>query len=226
MNRTTIWAITIEDGEFVVHKSNKFFDTVDFVTRYKDLKEINTLEELTDKVENMGVVLWKAREFRSPLIEDGKTVWEYRQGARIIHLFDTNLPISYLNYVKNLTDKDVIIKCSNGVFALPSRSVLITNKKRCLNTFRNAKKYEIEELKRAERKREKTQIPEFITEQCPYCEQQVEIASIGMTKCSNCGKWLIPCSLCNCDEVDCSSCITNKIAMQKNSDDFKGFHTI
>ena len=40
---------------------------------------------------------------------------------------------------------------------------------------------------------------------CPYCEQEVLINRNG-EKCSVCGHFLKPCSLCDMDKVKCSEC--------------------
>lgn len=53
-------------------------------------------------------------------------------------------------------------------------------------------------------------------EVCSYCDQQVEIADTGISKCPNCGKWISPCSMCNMDEVDCKNCMSRIIAKGRN----------
>lgn len=42
-------------------------------------------------------------------------------------------------------------------------------------------------------------------EWCDNCGQETEI-SINGGKCEHCGKFLLPCSMCNMDEVVCSNC--------------------
>lgn len=44
------------------------------------------------------------------------------------------------------------------------------------------------------------------TELCPYCENEVEISSEGKSICPICGKEILPCSMCNMNEVDCNKC--------------------
>lgn len=40
----------------------------------------------------------------------------------------------------------------------------------------------------------------MVFEYCPYCENEVELkAELKVQKCPQCGKWIVPCSLCeNC----------------------------
>lgn len=47
-----------------------------------------------------------------------------------------------------------------------------------------------------------------IIEWCPHCETEVEIpAHLCITQtCPNCGKEILPCSLCNNDIVNCREC--------------------
>lgn len=43
-----------------------------------------------------------------------------------------------------------------------------------------------------------------ITEWCPHCESEVDlIASKRPQRCPNCGKWILPCSLCESCDADC-----------------------
>lgn len=46
---------------------------------------------------------------------------------------------------------------------------------------------------------------EFITELCPYCNNEVSLChSFELQKCPTCGKVIKPCSLCN--KSDCKKC--------------------
>ena len=46
-----------------------------------------------------------------------------------------------------------------------------------------------------------------ISELCPYCEYEVKLKNkFEVQTCTNCGKSILPCSLCNMDKVDCSKC--------------------
>ena len=42
-------------------------------------------------------------------------------------------------------------------------------------------------------------------EWCDNCGQETEISSVG-GYCKCCGKFLIPCSLCDMDKVKCENC--------------------
>lgn len=44
----------------------------------------------------------------------------------------------------------------------------------------------------------------FTTEWCPYCEEEVEIKSVGPQVCPNCKNIILPCSAC--DGHSCSDC--------------------
>ena len=46
-----------------------------------------------------------------------------------------------------------------------------------------------------------------IFEYCPHCEDEVEIKRVFKAqKCPNCGKVILPCSMCDHDKVKCSEC--------------------
>lgn len=46
-----------------------------------------------------------------------------------------------------------------------------------------------------------------ITEWCPNCGQETDIWSEGVSACQHCGKPLLPCSMCDMEEVDyCHKC--------------------
>lgn len=55
-------------------------------------------------------------------------------------------------------------------------------------------------------------------EQCPYCEQLTNITKVGVNQCSNCGKYIAPCCLCDMNKVDCNNCVTEQIAHNKNKE--------
>ena len=46
---------------------------------------------------------------------------------------------------------------------------------------------------------------DYTIEYCPYCEQEVAIRSHGITACPECGKPLVPCSVCCLEYSSCYS---------------------
>ncbi len=58
---------------------------------------------------------------------------------------------------------------------------------------------------------------EAVSELCPCCGEEVLlIAEKEAQICPNCGKTIIPCALCDMDQVDCSECKLNKEYGTKN----------
>ena len=50
-----------------------------------------------------------------------------------------------------------------------------------------------------------------ITEWCSSCENEVELKEgFVKQKCPSCGELLLPCSMCNQDEINCSNCLAEK----------------
>lgn len=48
----------------------------------------------------------------------------------------------------------------------------------------------------------------MISELCPHCENEVEIKeSFTNQKCPECGKRILPCSMCKMDETNCNECL-------------------
>lgn len=45
------------------------------------------------------------------------------------------------------------------------------------------------------------------TELCPHCDSEVKIPADYPSNCPNCGKTILPCSMCNMDQVNCNRCI-------------------
>lgn len=45
------------------------------------------------------------------------------------------------------------------------------------------------------------------TELCPICEWEVEIPADYPSNCPKCNNIILPCSMCNMDQVDCRKCI-------------------
>lgn len=193
---------------------------IEIYNKLKDITKFPQFNELAKELEGslLDSAVYLASEFHNPWITEGnKICWDYKENKHL-QLFHSNLELADYSLIKNFTGKTVTIKCRNGVFALPSGEIMITEFNKCLNNKKNAEKYGIVKLERGETSRE----IETTTEWCPYCMDEMEIASTGMTQCK-CGKWLIPCSMCDMENVDCENCISAKIAEQKNSDNSTDF---
>ena len=48
--------------------------------------------------------------------------------------------------------------------------------------------------------------PRKVWEQCYHCNTEVKIPNDKASKCPECGNRILPCSMCNMDEVKCSKC--------------------
>lgn len=47
----------------------------------------------------------------------------------------------------------------------------------------------------------------FIQEQCPYCDNLVDLPPyMGIYECPECGELIVACSLCDMDSVNCDGC--------------------
>lgn len=213
------------EGDYNVWKSIKYQAEWELdcqgIKCYEDLQKIKGFQEFNELTQKYNRfygheedydTIYVASEFHSPWVNsEGKVCWDYKKGKHF-HLFHSNFPLVDYSFIKNFTKETITIKCRNGVFALPSGEVMIAEFNKCLNNKKNAEKYGIVKLERGETSRELA----VTTEWCPYCEEDVEIPSIGMTQCK-CGKWLIPCSMCNMENADCDNCISAKIAEERNS---------
>lgn len=183
---------------------------------HRELQKVNNFQEFSKLAQKMnnnkkGNPVYVASEYHHPWIsDDNKPYWDYKQGKHL-HLFDSNLELADFSFIKNFTKENIIIKCRNGAFILPSGEIMITESNKCLNNKRNSDNYRITKLERGENSRR----IEVTTEWCPYCGEDVEISSTGMTQCK-CGKWLVPCSMCNMDNADCENCVSSKMAEEKN----------
>lgn len=50
-----------------------------------------------------------------------------------------------------------------------------------------------------------------ITEYCSHCEQEVEIkAGFVKQNCPKCDKPILPCNLCDNNEINCNDCLTEE----------------
>ena len=50
-------------------------------------------------------------------------------------------------------------------------------------------------------------------EVCPHCEEEVKLPNtLGVFRCPTCGKWIVTCSMCLPDEIDCNGCVLCKHA--------------
>ena len=56
------------------------------------------------------------------------------------------------------------------------------------------------------------------TEWCHHCEMEVELSTeMTIQKCHNCGKYIIPCCMCDWDNTNCGECELAKICETKNN---------
>lgn len=78
--------------------------------------------------------------------------------------------------------------------------------------------YRIEDKRNYEDKTISKKIDELqktkIIEWCNWCGNETEINYNG-GKCTHCGKYLLPCSLCDMDKVNCNNCIYERRLNEK-----------
>lgn len=59
---------------------------------------------------------------------------------------------------------------------------------------------------------------ELTTEYCPFCETEVELQTeLKVQKCPNCGKYIVPCSICSLDSC-VSKCPLDKLCCSLNNE--------
>lgn len=61
-------------------------------------------------------------------------------------------------------------------------------------------------------------------ELCPYCEQEVYLKDPikkVYQACPNCGKMILPCSLCDEDEISCEACEACEAAKRLTGEEYK-----
>lgn len=62
---------------------------------------------------------------------------------------------------------------------------------------------------------------------CAYCDHESEVATRAeIHKCSNCGAYLAPCTLCNFDTCDCVNCEFAKKCDEKNASQARIFDAV
>jgi hypothetical protein len=67
----------------------------------------------------------------------------------------------------------------------------------------------------------------FITEWCPNCCDEVKLDNeFRVQICPTCGKWILPCSMCDMDKVDCSKCKLCEEVNQLEEDSKEVFNDI
>ena len=60
------------------------------------------------------------------------------------------------------------------------------------------------------------------TEWCSHCEREVELSTeMVIQQCPNCGKYIIPCCMCDWDYTECSKCELVKICETKTKDNYE-----
>ena len=150
MHRGTMFAIT-NDNE--IWKSTQFNGGmgVDNLGKdcYKQLENVKNLEEFKQMIVDFNkkyfeykneILFFKADEKKHPFISDnGEIFYDYTKTNNQLDLFydiNTGISDSNSNYIKNLSNKPIEIICSNGVYILPPKEIMITNYDECINNIR------------------------------------------------------------------------------------------
>ncbi len=150
MHRGTMFAI-INDNE--IWKSTQFNGGmgVDNLGKdcYKQLENVKNLEEFKQMIVDFNkkyfeykneILFFKADEKKHPFISDnGEIFYDYTKTNNQLDLFydiNTGISDSNSNYIKNLSNKPIEIICSNGVYILPPKEIMITNYDECINNIR------------------------------------------------------------------------------------------
>lgn len=66
------------------------------------------------------------------------------------------------------------------------------------------------------------EIEDTAYEVCPYCDEEVEIsAELKISRCPNCGKWIVHCSMCFNPELNysCKDCCLEVLAHKLNEEE-------
>jgi len=171
MHRGTVFIITKDkDNKFEVQKSTEFnggmgldCDGRAIYDMLKDFKEPllfdAMIRDFDDRYFKYGddVMTYSPDEQHNPYIDkNGNEYFEYSQTENQFKFFkDDNGEYIYTsdsNYIKNMSDEDITVVCSNGNYVLKSNQILITDYNECVNNTRITfgeeidKKIEIDEL--------------------------------------------------------------------------------
>jgi len=155
MHRGTIFIITKnKNNEFEVQKSTEFNGGMGLncygEAIYKTLKEFKDPSLFDSMIRNFNdkyfkyndeVMTYSANEQKNPYIDEkGVEYFEYAQTENQFKFFKDNngeyIYTSDSNYIKNMSDKDIIVVCSNGNYVLKPNQILITDYDECINNTR------------------------------------------------------------------------------------------
>lgn len=149
-----------ENEKIVVWKSREFnggmgldnhgkdaFEMLKKVRKLSDFKQmiIDFDKEFFDYRENEMCYL--ADEKNNPYIDEkGNTFYDYVQENNQFDLFyDTSYSSSSSYYVKNLSDENIPIICSNGTFIIKPNQIIVTDYDECVNNIKFSFDKEIDE---------------------------------------------------------------------------------
>ncbi len=163
MHRGTFYILTNENNNNLeVWKSTQFNGGMGIDNLGKDayeyLKRINNLTDFKKMISDFNNkyfeyknedLFYKADEKQHPFInKDGEIFYDYTEANNQLDLFydnHTGIAESNTNYIKNLSKKDIEIICSNGVYILPPKEIMITNYDKCINNVRRNYGKELDE---------------------------------------------------------------------------------
>lgn len=171
MHRGTVFIITKDkDNKFEVQKSTEFNGGMgldcygkaiyDMLRNFKEPLLFDAMiRDFDDRYFKYfdEVMTYSPDVQNNPYIdEDGKEYFEYAQIENQFKFFkDDNgehIYTSDSNYIKNMSDEDITVVCSNGNYVLKPNQILITDYNECVNNTRITfgeeidKKIEIDEL--------------------------------------------------------------------------------
>ena len=149
MHRGTIFAIIDDnDNNLEIWKSTQFNGgmRIDNLGKnvYENLKDVKNISQFQQMIKDFNKeyfgydyeeIYYKADEKSKPYINDkGEVFYNYTIRNNQLDLFyDSTDTESNSNYIKNLTNKNIEIICSNGVFVLKPEQIMITNYAVCIN---------------------------------------------------------------------------------------------
>lgn len=108
------------------------------VTKLEDFKNFVLAFDQTHHKYNDKVMFYKADEQKNPYIDEkGNKYFDYYKNKEGFSFFrDSKKGYIYTsdsNYIKNLSNKDVQIVCSNGTFILKPNQILVSDYEECIN---------------------------------------------------------------------------------------------
>lgn len=155
MHRGTVFIITKDkDNKFEVQKSTEFNGGMGLgchggvlYDMLKDFKEPLLFDAMIRDFDDRyfkycdEVMTYSPDEQKTPYIDkNGREYFEYAQTENQFKFFkDDNGEYIYTsdsNYIKNMSDEDITVVCSNGNYVLKPNQILITDYNECINNTR------------------------------------------------------------------------------------------